>query len=154
MLSGGESPCFPNCSIVKIQLQGKIDEYNTDDLIVSSENPNTKRKHKLLGQIKHSIAITKENSTFGEVIEGAWNDFNNPKVFTKETDAIALITGPLSKTDLETVRLLHQARAIYNPSEFFRHIETEDFCSNQKRKKLDVLRYHLMTHAAITRRLL
>ena len=96
MLTGGYAPGLPCWPITKIKLQGKIDGFDTDDLIVFVENGINGKKSKLLGQVKHTVAITKGNSIFGEVIRAAWNDFNNPSVFIKDSDIISLITGPLS----------------------------------------------------------
>jgi hypothetical protein len=38
MLSGGYAPCLPTWPIVKLKLQGAVDGYATDDLIVFIEN--------------------------------------------------------------------------------------------------------------------
>ena len=120
MLTGGFAPCLPSWPIREIKLQGKIDGFETDDLIVIVEHPENKQKRKLLGQIKHTIRITQGDQTFGEVMQAAWNDFNNPTIFTKNKDIIALITGPLSATDTEDVRwLFDQARHTKNEDEFF-----------------------------------
>ncbi len=144
MLSGGHAPCLPCWPIVEVKLQGKIDGFDTDDFIVVVERENNKERRKLLGQIKHSISITEGNPLFGEVIQAALDDFNNPKVFAKGRDVIGLITGPLSKTDSEVVWLLNHARACPNDAaRFFRNIATAHFSSDVKRKKLDVFRHHL-----------
>ena len=77
-------------------------------------------------------------------MQAAWNDFNNPEVFTKDVDVIALITGPLSKTDSEVAWLLNHARTnSINAVRFFRNVKTANFCSGVKREKLGVLRSHL-----------
>ena len=55
MLTGGNAPCLPCWPIVEINLQGKIDGFDTDDLIVVVKDFNSNEKRKLLGQIKHSI---------------------------------------------------------------------------------------------------
>lgn len=81
MLTGGYAPCLPCWPIAKIKLQGKIDGFDTDDLIVTVERSETRERHKLLGQVKHFIAFTKGSALSGEVIQAAWNDFNNPKMF-------------------------------------------------------------------------
>ena len=85
MLTGGYVPCLPCWPIAEIKLQGKIDGFETDDLVVVVENVNSKERRKLLGQVKHSIAITQGSTLFGEVMQAAWNDFKNPKVFTSVT---------------------------------------------------------------------
>ena len=65
MLTGGHAPCLPCWPIVEIKLQGKIEGFDTDDLIVVVEDVNSKERRKLLGQIKHSIAITQGSALFG-----------------------------------------------------------------------------------------
>lgn len=146
MLTGGHAPCLPCWPIAEIKLQGKIDGFDTDDVIVVVENLNSKERRKLLGQVKHSIDITQGSILFGEVMQAAWNDFNNPKVFTQDKDIIALITGPLSQTDAEVAWILNHARSNKSdPHRFFRNIETANFSSNVKRTKIQVIRNHLKT---------
>jgi len=99
MLTGGVLPYLCPWPIVKIKLQGKYQGFETDDLIIYTEQPNTGKQARLLGQIKHFLNITKSDKEFGEVIQAAWNDFNNKNIFNEEVDIIALICGPLSATD-------------------------------------------------------
>ena len=121
MLTGGHAPCLPYWPIVEIKLQGKIDGFDTDDLVVIVENVISKERRKLRGQVKQSIGITAGNTIFGEVIQAAWNDFNNANIFEKDKDVIALITGPLSKVDAEVVWVLNHARTNKNAAQrFFR----------------------------------
>jgi hypothetical protein len=142
MITGGYLPCFSSMPIIEIKPQGKIDGYDTDDVIITVENPENKERYKLLCQIKHSVSFTESDSTFEQVIQAAWNDFNNEDLFRIGKDKIALITGFISKNDNDLVWLLHHAKA-NNPEEFFRNIGTANFCSKNKRKKLDVLRHHI-----------
>ena len=81
MLTGGYVPCIPCWPIKEIKLQGKIDGYDTDDLIVFVEKTGSKERRKLLGQVKHKIGITQGDKVFAEVTQAAWNDYNNPRVF-------------------------------------------------------------------------
>ncbi|VVM24176.1 hypothetical protein BSPWISOXPB_1585 [uncultured Gammaproteobacteria bacterium] len=120
MLSGGYAPCLPTWPIVKLKLQGAVDGYATDDLIVFVENPaNNNERRRLLGQVKNSITITIKNKLFAEVIQAAWSDFNNPDVFTKGKDVIALITGPINTTDTDGVNgLLEHARHASDVADF------------------------------------
>lgn len=144
MITGGSTPCFPSKPIVEIKLQGKKDGYATDDLIVTTEEPSGGGKRKLLGQVKHSIAFTAQNKLLSEVLQAAWDDFNNPKVFAKRRDAIALITGPLSGVDQECLPwLLDHARAIADAETFFLNVSQANFSSADKAKKLNVIRHHL-----------
>jgi len=140
MLAGGFAPGLPDKPIRKIKLQGRCKGYQTDDLIIFTD------EHKLLGQIKHKVAFTKGNLAFGKVIQSAWLDFNNPDIFTCEKDVIALITGPLSSTDIEDVRpLLEWARCKESEKEFLQIVEIEKVSSESKRDKLKVLRECLET---------
>lgn len=134
LLTSRTSPCFINSQIQKIKLQGRYAGYNTDDFIVfTKQPPNFEREVKLLVQIKHEISISAGNKTFAEVIHCAWNDFNGD-IFDSSTDAIALITGPLSATDINNVRpILEWARHSENEEEFLAKINTANFSSDAKR---------------------
>ena len=144
MLTGGFAPCLPCRPITKIMLQGKHAGYDTDDLIVFVEMGDERGQHTLLGQVKHSIGITAGDAAFGEVIQAAWNDFNNPKLFTRNRDVIALITGPLCATDIAHARpLLERARAFEDHEEFFRVTELARFASDGQRAKLKAFREKL-----------
>ena len=142
MLAEGFAPCLPCQPIQKIKLQGRFAGFDTDDLILfTGDGPEAR---KLLGQVKHKITISENNSVFERVIRSAWTDFNNPKVFTKRKDVIALITGPLSTMDIEDVRtLLEWARHAESAQEFLEKAETTTFSSDSKRMKLRAFHKHL-----------
>lgn len=144
MLTGGHAPCLPCWPISEIKLQGKIGGFDTDDLVVVVESFNNNERRKLLGQIKNSIAITEGSNLFGEVVQAAWSDFNNPKVFSRHKDIIALITGPLNATDAHNVQwLLNQARHTKNVDEFFINVHQANFSPPKSTEKLEVIRHHL-----------
>lgn len=144
MLTGGYAPCLPCWPISEIKLQGKIDGFDTDDFIVFAKNPDSKEQRKLLGQVKHSISITQRSSVFGEVMQAAWSDFNNSKIFTKGKDVIALITGPLTETDAHNVQwLLNQARHTKDVDDFIRNVQQANFSPTKSSEKLDVIKHHL-----------
>lgn|GEM_PF-179929 len=146
MLAGGFAPSLRPWPIQKIKLQGKYQNFDTDDLIVYTKQPGNNRHAKLLGQIKHSISITKSDQEFSRVIRDAWNDFNNQDIFSEGTDIIALITGPLSATDTQDGRtLLRQAKHSEDAEDFIKRIELANFTSNQQRTKLDTIKFHLKT---------
>jgi hypothetical protein len=145
MLTGGYAPCLRSrWPIVEIKLQGRVAGYETDDLIVVMENPSSKERRRLLCQVKHSIAITKGSSLLGEVLKAAWNDYRNPAIFNKHSDAIALITGPISETDHHNVSwLLDQAKHTKDAEEFFFNIQQTNFSPSKATEKLDALKHHL-----------
>jgi len=143
MLTGRVAP-YLHGQITKLKLQGRYAGFNTDDFIVFTEDGLTGRKEKLLAQIKHSIRITERNETFGEVIQAAWNDYNNPELFSPDTDSIALITGPLTAAEVHDVRpLLEWARHSEDENEFLLKVNMPNFSSETKRSKLKAFRKHL-----------
>ncbi|MFF2530284.1 ATP-binding protein [Brevibacillus sp. NPDC058079] len=144
MLTGRIAPCLPAWPIVKLKLQGRYAGFNTDDFIVFTQDPQTRTEAKLLAQLKHSISITVGNEVFGEVVQAAWNDFNDPSIFNVGTDAFALITGPISATEINNTRtLLEWARHCEDEKEFIQKVETSGFSNEAKRSKLKVLKTHL-----------
>lgn len=146
MITGGYAPCLPRWPIVEVKLQGKIDGYDTDDLIVFVEDPDSRERRKLLGQVKHAISITRGSKLLGEVLQAAWNDFNNPAAFIKGKDAIALITGPISAIDQHNVSwLLEQARRTKDADEFYRRVQQTNFSPAHCEEKLEAIGFHLQT---------
>lgn len=144
MLTGGFAPSLPCWPISEIKLQGKIDGYDTDDLIVYVKNTDLKEQRKLIGQVKHAISVTKRDAVFGEVIQSAWNDFNNPDTFSQGKDVIALITGPLNGVDAKNVPwLLNQARHTKNVDEFLRNVKQANFSPSKSVEKLEAIKHHL-----------
>ncbi len=144
MLTGGYAPLLPCWPITEVKLQGKIDGCDTDDLIVFVEDPLTGEKRKMLSQIKHSIQITDSDKELPSVIQAAWNDYINHDLFTADKDKIALITGPISKTDFRNVQwLLDQAKCTKDVEEFNRHVKTANFSPPKSIEKLEVIRRQL-----------
>lgn len=144
MLTNGFAPCLPPWPIKKIKLQEKYAGFDTDDLIVVVKHPDSDKKARLLAQIKHSICITKKDQTFGEVIQSAWNDFQNPSIFTVGIDSIALITGPLSATDTKDVRrILEWARESEDAKDFLIKVNLMNISSRTKIAKLKAFQAHI-----------
>ncbi len=136
LLTGGFAPCRPLWPIKKLKLQGHYAGFDTDDLIVFRQNPNGMEEAKLLVQAKHSINITETDNTFREVIQDAWNDFNDPEVFKAPNDSIALVTGPLNRTDMEVRTILEWARNSEDAEDFVSKVLQAKFSSKTKKKKL------------------
>jgi hypothetical protein len=144
MLTGRISPCLPPWPITKLKLQGSYAGFTTDDFIVYTRDQRSKKEAKLLAQIKHEIGITERDETFAKVVQAAWNDFNDPSVFSVGVDTLALITGPLSSTDIAHVRpLLEWARHSEDEIEFLSKVNTKHFSSDSKRTKLLAFRVNL-----------
>lgn len=142
MLTGGFVPTLPSWSIDRIALQGKVEGYSTDDMIVTVSQENNKFI-KLLCQIKHQIMIQNSNKIFQEVIDAAWADFNNPNLFDKGIDKIALITGVINRTDYKLIDVLNQAKSVDDVDVFYNRLEQGQFLSDAARTKFEVLRNSL-----------
>jgi hypothetical protein len=104
MLTGGFAPCLPCWPIVEVKLQGRIEGYATDDLIVTVKNRHNDETRKLLGQVKRTVDITAASRPFAEFIHAAWRDFHNSQIFNRRRDVIALITGSMSAADTRIVK--------------------------------------------------
>jgi len=148
MLAGGFAPCLPCLPIRKIRLQGRQAGYQTDDFVAYVADSVQGDERRLLAQIKHGISFTKFNTKFGEVIAAAWKDFNDPASFIQKKDTLAVITGPLSATDIEdTRRILDWARSCDSSHEFFEKVNTTNFSSAEKREKLAAFRSQISAAA-------
>lgn len=144
MLTGGVVPALPTWPIARIKLQAKVEGYETDDAVIFVENSDTKEQVKLLVQAKHSVAITKGDKVFGEVIQAAWIDFNGSK-FNRGRDIIALVTGPLSQRDLHNAKwILDQATSTADHKEFMRNLSTGDFSPPYCVEKYEAFKYHII----------
>jgi len=145
MLSQGACPCLAyRWPIVEVGLQTKHRGYDTDDALVAVRNDDTGDQCRLLVQIKHSISFTKKDSQMPDVIGGAWRDFNKGTHFDPTRDAIALVTGPISRADTENVcRLLELARGARDATDFDQKIRQSKAVSESQREKLDVVRHHI-----------
>ncbi|MEM6500716.1 MAG: hypothetical protein AAF685_02635 [Cyanobacteria bacterium P01_C01_bin.89] len=144
MLSGGYAPYLPCWPITKIRFQAKIDGFATDDFVIFVEDPICREQRKFLAQVKSSITITRSDQYFKTVMRAAWRDFNNPEIFKKGKDIIALITGAFSATDARNVSfILDQARHTASVEEFFRKIAQAKFSPSESTNKLGVIQEHL-----------
>lgn len=77
MLTGGHAPCLPCWPIVEIKLQGKIDGFDTDDLVVVVENVNSKERRKLRGQAQSRFSLRRKKPypyTEGDTTDGRISD--------------------------------------------------------------------------------
>lgn len=144
MLTGGYAPCVAPWPVVEVKLQGRVEGFETDDLIVYIQNPISHERRCLLAQVKHSVSFTAKSPVLAEVLAAAWADFNNSVLFAKGSDAIALVTGPLSAVDQASIRwLLQQARTTQDAAEFYRNVETANFSPPKAEEKLAVIELHL-----------
>lgn len=144
MLTNGYAPALPNRRIRKVLLQGKVEGFELDDFVVFVGEEGGNDDQKLVCQVKHSLSFTSGDLVFEEVISAAWADYNNHVVFNKGRDLMAIITGPLSKTDVNSVRpLLEAARHTGSHTVFFQRVNLGNFASDDQRSKLNAFRSKL-----------
>ena len=139
MLTGGFAPCLPCWPINEIKPQGKVDGFDTDDLIVFVQAPNGGEIRKLLGQVKHGLQIG-DNERFRAVIQAAWDDYCNPSVFTKGKDIIAAISDGLSTAELAAVQSVLGEAQHPSTEEFIRRVDLARYNSESTRDVLGVFR--------------
>jgi hypothetical protein len=142
LLADGFLPGLPNHKIKRIELQAKRIRYATDDLVAITQDLNNQEEVKMLVQVKHDAPVIDGDGVFSKVISGAWKDFKNPKVFKQNKDKLVLVTGPMSKTDIEDVRtILNWARHSKDWNDFYNNkISLPNYSSDSKRNKLKVFR--------------
>ena len=139
MLTGGFAPCLPCWPINEIKLQGKVDGFDTDDLIVFVKAPNGSEIRKLLGQVKHGLQIG-DNERFRAVIQAAWDDYCNPGVFTKGKDIIVAISDGLSTAELSAVQSVLGEAQHPSTEQFIRRIDLGRYNSENTRDVLGIFR--------------
>ena len=146
MIAGGYIPCLPAWPIHKVKLQGRYQGSKTDDFIVYTENPATKEKAKLLGQINRHLTVTLTDNDFKKTIAAAWRDFTDPELFNEGLDSIVLVTGPLSLIDTTAVRVLIQhAKYAEDSEDFICRITHTNFSSDAQRTKFEVFKAALQS---------
>lgn len=144
MLAEGFAPCLPCLPIKSIKQQARHAGHRTDDLVVTVGSPNGSDTRRLLVQVKHGIRFTVSDEQLAKTIAAAWGDFCDAKSFTRGKDAIAIVSGPLSATDVEdTRRILEWSRDQESAEEFIQNVNRAQFSSDNKRKKLAALRKHI-----------
>lgn len=152
LLAGLYVPCLSSTmKAKKIKFQSKYEGINTDDFLLYAVDSKGS-ENKLFAQIKHEISMTERDSIFKEVINNAWHDFKSDH-FNLNADLIVLITGTLSKNDINNILpILDWAKYASSSSEFIKKVNTKGFTSKDKINKLEVFRHQLnmANQAAIT----
>lgn len=110
MACDGELAAFPNLKISGLEFQTHAKGYCLDDVLVSFSD-NDRHSKRLLCQIKRTIKLSKSCRDFTDTVQAAWLDFHNKEIVDPETDAFAIVTGPMNDKDNKLLgRLFDQAR--------------------------------------------
>lgn len=143
LLAGISVPGLPlTAKARELKFQAKYDGVHTDDFVLVA-NDKAGNDYKLCAQIKHTITISAQDAMFSEVIKSAWEDFNATGVDGR-IDALALITGPLTRKDVNsTLPILEWARYSATAEEFIKKSTTEGFTSKDKLEKLEAFKIQL-----------
>ncbi|MDR6549032.1 hypothetical protein [Paenibacillus qinlingensis] len=144
----GRVAFFPEGKLEKMRFQAKEEGYQVDDIVIWWVVSETGDRVRWLGQIKHTIAITKNDKEFRKFLADAWADFNNCNLFDRTKDKIVLVTGPLSAKILNHLRpIINWARDCNNETEFISKVNrTHGFSSKEKEEYLQIFE-HLLTEA-------
>ncbi|MGJ7547022.1 hypothetical protein [Pseudomonas alloputida] len=137
-------PCMPTDARIKeISFQSKYKGVNTDDVHIVGED-SAGKSFRLYVQIKNEVSVSDSaDSTFADVMTAAWQDFKGSK-FNEQCDAIALVTGPLTKVDVvNTLPILEWARCSASADEFLLKASADGFTSNKKRDRLEKFKSQL-----------
>lgn len=139
MLTDCKAVCMDDCSIKKIIFQARRNGIYTDDLVVLGEN-NDGEATSLFIQIKESFSVAR-NTTFDDVINSAWNDFNNKSIFCFGRDKIIVATGLLSKTDIDFSRRIFEiARCSNTYEELDNKLSISKLFSEKHREKFAIIK--------------
>ena len=142
LLTGGHVPPFENFPVSKVMLQARYAGFQTDDLVAIAGEGD--RERKLLCQVKRGIRYTASNADCASSLAAAWADFHNDELFTRNRDAIAIISDQLSRVDLKSVLpIMEYARTASDPDEFYRKYTISKLVSNEARAKFKVFRDHI-----------
>lgn len=140
LLVSGKIPCLLNVTPISVTFQAKRNGFETDDIVITCTDG--KGTHpRLLIQIKHAISIAESDTEFSDSLLNAWDDFNNPSVFNKEHDKIAIVSGPVSAKVIAHARpLLEWARTSESADDFFKKVNAPGFSAAPKKEYLRVIR--------------
>ena len=142
MLIGKYAPILQSCSIKEIKVQTRAEGYQTDDILIVAKNSKGHAK-RLIGQIKLTVAITKNDASFKGALQGAWIDFKNDQLFDPDNDILALITKCLSRADHKAIKYILEHIKSRSKEDFFSEINLQRYSPHKARDKLEIFRYHL-----------
>ncbi|GAB3847041.1 hypothetical protein GCM10028822_07890 [Hymenobacter terrigena] len=105
LITKGSVPCIPEAEITELALQATRLGYATDDLVVQTQTPRGVT-HRLLIQAKYNITISANDSTFQEVMDAFWRDYNNSTLFDQSLDKLVIVKSGLNDTERNHVKVL------------------------------------------------
>ncbi|MBR0238481.1 MAG: hypothetical protein IJQ39_10355 [Thermoguttaceae bacterium] len=137
MLTRGYVPMFPNFTIDKISFQTNRLGNLVDDFLIELSN---QHKHiKILGQIKHTLTSIPTGTEAKETIKRAWQDYNNPNIFNRDSDCFFIITDTLHESDYKSVLcVLEKSRILSKDKDnYFDLLKHHTVIPSNSRKKFD-----------------
>ena len=136
MYAGWGTPVMPESKITELVYQGKIQGYETDDLICTLVDQ-AGAQRKALIQIKRTVSAIASNPAFKETISAAWFDFKNSTLFAKRADRLVLVFDADGDSNMQgAVTIAESARTSLSGAEFARKVAAENFSSEKRRNAL------------------
>lgn len=131
LLVRGFAPIFSDCSVVEVHLQTEHLGWHTDDFLIVGQTGSGERR-KLAGQVKRTFTVSAADAECKKTIQDFWRDFQNPNLFSPDTDRFVLVTQRGTNTLLEHFSgLLDCARASRDASDFERRLATPGFVNKK-----------------------
>ena len=138
MICNGELAFAPRRKITKIQHQVRNKGYCLDDWRIELVD-NTGKLSQALIQAKRELKFIKTCCDFTDSIQAAWLDYNNDK-FNKATDKLIIVTGPLRRSDADTLEWLVERSRRTSAETFEDELLHRSGIGKNKRRIFELLR--------------
>jgi tetratricopeptide (TPR) repeat protein len=139
MFTGAPTALLPEAAIVSLQFQGKIHNYETDDLICTLLDQVGKTRKALL-QVKRTVKASASNKAFKETISAAWHDFKNPLLFTPDNDRLVLVYDADGESNMQgAIAIADFARTSLSGEEFLLKATAQKFSSPARRNAIGAI---------------
>lgn len=139
MYAGLPTAVLPEATVICLQFQAKIHDYETDDLVCTLRDQ-VGVSHKVLLQVKRTAKATASNAAFSEAVTAAWLDFKNPILFVPGRDRLVLVYDGLVNSDLQgATTIANFARTSLSGDEFLRKSTAAKFSSPANRAALTAI---------------
>jgi hypothetical protein len=124
-------PVLIDTTVVEVSFQTEHLGWKTDDFLITCEAPGAVQWH-LAGQVKRAFTVSAGDDECRKAMLDFWGDFQNPAVFTRDTDRFVLVVQRGTDTLLGQFGLLLDcARAARDAADFAQRLATPGFISKK-----------------------
>lgn len=116
-------PVLTDCVVEEVHFQTEHLGWSTDDVLIIGTRPGNQRR-RLAGQVKRSFTVSSKDDECRKAFVDFWRDFQNPRLFARASDRLALIVQRGTNTLLEHLNaVLDCARAAIDASDFANRLQ-------------------------------